>query len=92
MLFRSCDGLRQVGFGVTQPQGTYYVLADIRPLGYDDDLAFCRRLPAEAGVAAIPCSCFWKDRRAGRHLVRFCCCKRDEVLDDALHRLQRGLA
>ena len=39
------------GYGVLVPQGTYFVVADIRPLGFDDDLAFCRALPATKGVA-----------------------------------------
>ncbi len=86
---RLSQALSTIGFNVLQPQGTYYILADITPLGFDDDLAFCRELPATAGVAAIPCSCFWKDRRAGRNLVRFCFCKRDEILDEAMDRLRR---
>jgi N-succinyldiaminopimelate aminotransferase len=48
-------------------------------------------LPQEAGVAAIPCSYFWKDRRQGRELVRFCFCKRDETLQEAITRLKRWL-
>ena len=32
------------------PDGTYFVLADVRPLGETDGRAFCRRLPVEAGV------------------------------------------
>lgn len=80
--------LRELGFGVTQTQGTYYIVADISPLGFGDDLEFCRDLPEKAGVAAIPCSCFWMDRRAGRNLVRFCFCKRDETLEEAASRLR----
>lgn len=86
-----CDALKDIGFRVFTPEGTYYVLADIRPLGFADDLTFCRMLPREAGVAAIPCSSFWKDRRQGRELVRFCFCKRDETLQAAVTRLKRWL-
>ena len=35
-------GSRDAGFGVYRPQGTYFVTADIRPLGDDDGVAFCR--------------------------------------------------
>lgn len=86
-----CDGLKEVGFGVYMPEGTYYALADITPLGFDDDFDFCRMLPKEAGVAAIPCSYFYKDRRYGRELVRFCFCKRDETLEEGIERLRRWL-
>jgi N-succinyldiaminopimelate aminotransferase len=86
-----CEALTNLGFRVFTPEGTYYVLAAIRPLRFDDDLAFCRMLPQEAGVAAIHCSYFWKDRRQGRELVRFCFCKRDETLQEAITRLKRWL-
>lgn len=86
-----CEALDGVGFKVFEPQGTYYVLTDIRPLGYHDDFEFCRMLPEKAGVAAIPCSTFWKDRRQGRELVRFCFCKKDETLAEAITRLKKWL-
>ena len=86
-----CNALVDLGLTVYAPQGTYYALADISPLGFDDDLEFCRMLPEKAGVAAIPCSCFWKDRRQGRHLVRFCFCKKDETLKEGIRRLRNWL-
>ncbi len=86
---RLCRGLEEVGFAVLPPAGTYFVMADIRPLGYDDDVEFCRILPEEAGVAAIPPTAFYVDKAAGRHLVRFAFCKTLEVLDEAIDRLRR---
>ena len=86
-----CDALLDLGFKVFRPEGTYYVLVDIRPLGFDDDFAFCRLLPEKAGVAAIPCSVFWDKRSQGRYLVRFCFSKRDETLAEAIERLKRWL-
>jgi N-succinyldiaminopimelate aminotransferase len=80
-------GLRAAGFDVLTPAGTYFILADIRPLGYDDDVAFCRALPARAGVAAIPVSVFCPGPAAPRHLVRFAFCKTDATLDAAVSRL-----
>ena len=82
------DALRSAGFGVVEPEGTYYVMADITPLGEDDDLRFCRALPERIGVAAIPVSAFYRERRMGRHLVRFAFCKRTEVLEQAAQRLR----
>ncbi|MBW2094044.1 MAG: aminotransferase class I/II-fold pyridoxal phosphate-dependent enzyme [Deltaproteobacteria bacterium] len=69
------------------PEGTYYTSIDISGLEFEDDLAFCRYLTTEVGVAAIPASFFWYERRDGRDLVRFCFCKRDETLDKAIERL-----
>jgi len=87
-----CEELVKLGFKVYPPEGTYYVLVDITPLGYEDDLAFCRMLPERAGVAAIPCSFFWEGRRMGRNLVRFCFCKRDDTLEEAMRRLRNWKA
>jgi N-succinyldiaminopimelate aminotransferase len=86
---RLCKGLREVGFEVFEPAGTYFVTADVRPLGYDDGVAFCRDLPTRCGVVAIPHQVFYDDPEAGRPLVRFAFCKKDEVLDEAVDRLHR---
>jgi N-succinyldiaminopimelate aminotransferase len=85
---RLCEGLAEVGFGVRPPEGTYFALADIRPLGYDNDDTFCRTLVERVGVAAIPVSAFTVERRL-RHLVRFAFCKDGATLDEALRRLGR---
>ncbi len=84
-----CAGLREVGFEVFVPQGTYFVTADVRGLGYADGVQFCRDLPVRCGVVAIPHQVFYDDVEAGRPLVRFAFCKRDEVLTEALERLQK---
>jgi N-succinyldiaminopimelate aminotransferase len=85
---RLCDGLEAAGFGVRRPQGTYFALADVRPLGHQDGRAFCQELVERIGVAAIPVSAFALDGRL-RHLVRFAFCKDDATLDEALRRLAR---
>jgi N-succinyldiaminopimelate aminotransferase len=86
---RLVAGLRAVGLEVYVPQGTYFVTADVRPLGYADGVEFCRDLPHRAGVVAIPHQVFYDDVEAGRPLVRFAFCKRDDVLDEAVSRLGR---
>ncbi|MEY2456206.1 MAG: N-succinyldiaminopimelate aminotransferase [Acidimicrobiaceae bacterium] len=85
---RLCAGLGEAGFGVVPPAGTYFVTADIRPLGYDDGLAFCRSLPERCGVVAVPSQVFYGDPERGKHLVRFAFCKRLDVLDEAVSRLK----
>jgi len=81
------SGLASIGFDVSVPEGTYFVTTDIRPLGFDDGLDFCRRLPELAGVVAIPHQVFYDDLEAGRPLVRWAFCKQDDVLLEAIDRL-----
>ncbi|MBA2553046.1 MAG: pyridoxal phosphate-dependent aminotransferase [Geodermatophilaceae bacterium] len=88
---RLCVGLAAAGFEVYRPAGTYFVTTDVRPLGYDDGVAFCRDLPHRCGVVGVPNVVFYDDKEAGASLVRFAFCKRDEVLDEAATRLA-GLA
>ncbi len=83
-----CAGLAGIGFDVFVPQGTYFATTDIRPLGFDDGIEFCRSLPERAGVVAVPQQVFHDDVDAGRPLVRWAFCKRPEVISDALERLQ----
>lgn len=85
------DGLARLGLEPLHTAGTYFLCADIRPLGEADDEAFCKRITEHAGVAAVPMSAFYTDEPL-RHLVRFAFCKREEVLQEAVQRLERGLA
>jgi len=84
-----CAGLAEVGFDVYPPQGTYFVTTDVRRLGDADGVEFCRNLPRQAGVVAIPNAVFYDDPDAGRTQVRFAFCKRPEVLHDALARIEK---
>lgn len=83
---RFAAGLASLGFSVLPSRATYFLNIDIAELGEDDDIAFCRRLVLDHGVAAIPVSAFYADR-AVRNVVRFCFAKRDATLDAALDRL-----
>jgi N-succinyldiaminopimelate aminotransferase len=86
---RISAGLARIGFGVLPTQGSYFVSADFSPLGFDgDDAAFCQHITETAGVTAIPVSAFYEGA-APRNYVRFAFCKRPEVLDEAVARLER---
>lgn len=88
-----CAVLANVGFDVSIPDGTYFIMAGHKPvsapLGDMDDVAFCRHLTSTVGVAAIPPSFFYDDRTHGSGLVRFAFCKRMATLRDAAARLER---
>lgn len=94
------DGLRRIGFEILPCQGTYFLTADYTAFAREgeDDTAFCKRITLEAGIAAIPLSAFSMAAMPGgtgalpsEKLIRFCFCKQDSVLQEALARLQRYL-
>ena len=79
--------LTQAGFRCIAPEGSYFVLADVTDRGFDDDVAACRAMVAEAGVAAIPASAFYDPSHAERRFARFAFCKRDDTIRAAGERL-----
>jgi aspartate/methionine/tyrosine aminotransferase len=81
--------LGEVGFVVYRPRGAYYVMVQIDPLGWDDDVAFARHLVEEIGVAVVPGSSFYREPQSGRRQVRFAFCKKEETLAEAQRRLAR---
>ncbi|HEY0806278.1 MAG TPA: pyridoxal phosphate-dependent aminotransferase [Pseudonocardiaceae bacterium] len=84
---RLSAGLAAAGFAVRPTAGTYFVCADVRPLGFTDGAELCFALPERIGVAAVPVQVFTDHPDEWRHVVRFAFCKKDTVLDEAIHRL-----
>lgn len=85
------SSLHDAGLTPHTSDGTYFICADPRPLGYSDAAVFCRELTTAIGVAAVPVSAFTDDAdsAAWKHLVRFAFCKRHQVLGEAARRLAR---
>ena len=87
---RDClsQGLEKAGLTTFTPQGTYFVTADIESLGYEDGKHFCLDLPVQCGVVAVPNVVFYDNKDLGSTLIRFAFCKRLDVLEEAVERLQ----
>jgi len=83
--------LPKIGFDVLSCEGSYFLTAGIRGLTNENDRAFCERLVREAGVALIPLSGFFSGGTPD-HLVRFAFCKKRELLEAALQRLEACFA
>ncbi|WP_345075666.1 aminotransferase class I/II-fold pyridoxal phosphate-dependent enzyme [Brachybacterium paraconglomeratum] len=88
------DGLREIGFRVSVPEAGYFTVADAGPLGEPDADALAERLPAEAGVVAIPLSAFYRDGQAGdaSAYLRMAFCKSRETIERALEQLDAWAA
>ncbi len=80
--------LKSCGFRVWEPEGAYYIMADISALTDLDDVGFVDWMIRNVGVAAVPGSSFYHQPERGRHLVRFAFCKSMELLREASSRLE----
>jgi len=86
---RLSKGLEAIGFKTLESEGTYFLTVDYSGLGYNGkDEDFCRHITLEAGVTAVPVSAFYQQSDVN-NFVRFCFCKGDAMLDEAIDRLKR---
>jgi methionine aminotransferase len=85
-LFRA--GLARSRLRLLPSEGSYFQLVDYSAVSELDELAFCRWLTTEAGVAAIPLSAFYEGGFEQR-LARLCFAKKDDTLQRAIERLAR---
>jgi N-succinyldiaminopimelate aminotransferase len=83
------SGLKEIGFNMIDPQGTYFALAIIPD--ELDDISFCKKLISEYKVATIPTSAFYLKSDEGKKLVRFCFAKKEATLMAALNNLKKSI-
>lgn len=84
------DALGDAGFRCVRPGGAYYIMAEIAPFGWDDDVAFAFHMASEIGVAVVPGSSFYTPGHPdARKYVRFCFCKEMETLRAAVANLAK---
>ncbi len=93
---RLLQALQAAGLTPMKPDGSYFIVVDTSTLpvpvqnGVRRDVAVCRWLTQEIGVAAIPPSPFYSEphRHLTDQLARFTFCKTDDMLEEAARRLQ----
>lgn len=88
---RLAAGLARIGFTVLPAQGTYFLTVDAAAAGLGDDRAAAELLCKQARVASVPLSAFYLENAPTRYL-RFCFCKDDATLDEAISRLSTFMA
>jgi aminotransferase len=81
--------LNESGLNPMLPKGAYYIMCDIGPWGYPNDVEFARFLVRDIGVATVPGSSFFRNPAAGKDIIRFTFCKREETLQAAEDRLKK---
>jgi methionine aminotransferase len=83
-LFRA--GLASTKFKLLPSEGTYFQCVQTTEVNDMSDVAFCKWLTCEIGVAAIPLSAFYADG-FDQGIVRFCFAKKNDTLRQALDKL-----
>lgn len=77
-----CARLTQMGLEFPDPQGAFYVFPSIQKFGIPS-WDFCLRLVKEAGLAAVPGTCFGCEG-----YIRLSYCYSDRELEESLNRLE----
>ncbi|KAI8920725.1 pyridoxal phosphate-dependent transferase [Entophlyctis helioformis] len=87
------NGLAAVGFKPMNPDGGYFVIADVSQVRKERGITgdFSRFLTTDVGVTSIPVSAFYSkpDQASVAHLVRFAFCKDRKTIEAALERLNK---
>jgi len=79
--------LKNTKFKLKPCDGTYFQLLDYSLISNKPDMEFAEYMTKDVGVAVIPLSPFYEDRKS-RSLIRICFAKSDEVLKEAAAKLQ----
>lgn len=82
-----CGYLDRTGLAYTRPEGAYFVMVDVSPLGFADDVACAHWMAREVGVAPVPGSSFFPNPE--QRYVRLNFAKRPATLHAAGERLLR---
>lgn len=77
-----CRRLDAMGLTYPRPEGAFYVFADISRFGIPS-WTFCERMIREAGLAAVPGTCFGTEG-----YIRLSYCYSDRELEESLDRLE----
>lgn len=83
-----CKLLSDSRFTYTPSRGTYFQIVDYSAISDQSDVEFANTLTREHGVAAIPLTPFYEEP-SGAPLIRFCFCKDDNTLKQAVEILCR---
>jgi aminotransferase len=81
--------LRRTGLKFTEPQGAYYTLLDISPLGFSTDTEAAAWMTREVGVTGVPGSSFFREPE--HRYIRLHFAKKEQTLRAAGEKLVEGL-
>ncbi|MFC5623760.1 methionine aminotransferase [Algoriphagus winogradskyi] len=82
-----CEGLKESPFKFTPAQGSFFQMVSYAHLSKESDYDLSVRLTKEIGVASIPISVFFSNKKDHK-ILRFCFAKKDSELYVALDKLK----
>jgi len=83
------DLIKQTPFTIHKPAGgSYFQVAGYEQISDMPDIEFAQWLTKEYGVATIPVSAFYSNKKDDK-LIRFCFAKKEETLQEAVERLAK---
>jgi methionine aminotransferase len=81
--------MKQTPFTIYKPtSGSYFQLAGYEQISDMPDMEFAQWLTKEYGVATIPVSAFYSNKKDDK-LIRFCFAKKEETLQNSIERLAK---
>ena len=81
--------IKDTPFTIYEPaHGSYFQVAGYERISNMPDMEFAEWLTKEYGVATIPVSAFYSNKKDDK-LIRFCFAKKEETLNDAVDRLKK---
>lgn len=81
--------IKQTPFTIHLPaKGSYFQVASYERISDKGDMDFAQWLTKEYGVATIPVSAFYHNKKDDK-LIRFCFAKKEETLNEAVERLKK---
>src|SRR6267154_1193165 len=82
------SALTRAGLECSNPDGAYYIVAEIGGMGFAEDFAAAAFMLDEVGVASVPGSSFYHRAELGHRKLRFTFSKSDETIAAAADRLR----
>ncbi len=82
------ETLTNAGFACIKPAGAFYIVADVKQMGFDDNFEFVKQLIKTAQIACIPLIGFYNSKELENRFVRFTFSKKDETLQEVGKRLE----
>lgn len=84
--------LREMGFEVVVPQGSYYIMVDFSSLGIENDNLAVNMLLDKAKVATVPGRSFYINPDKGKHQLRICYALGDQKVLQGLQQIKDFLS